>query len=56
MELTMLSASSRLLQFDADDTVAFFSGNKHLIEYTVGEVRLDFQNDKDFAVLYLEGR
>ncbi|KAF2358410.1 Neurotransmitter-gated ion-channel transmembrane domain [Trinorchestia longiramus] len=33
MELTMLSASSRLLQFDEVRTAAEFSGNRHLIEY-----------------------
>ena len=51
----MLSASSRLLQFDTDNTEAEFSGNTHLIEYTVGDVKLHFQNEKDFAVLFVEG-
>jgi len=55
MELTMLSASSRLLQFDQSSTEAEFSGNKHLIEYTVGDVKLHYKNDRDFAVLFIEG-
>lgn len=55
MEMTMLSASSRLLQFGDEDTEAVFSGNRHLIEYTVGDVKLHFHNDRDFAVLFVEG-
>uniref|UniRef100_A0A6A7G781 Glycine receptor subunit beta-like n=1 Tax=Hirondellea gigas TaxID=1518452 RepID=A0A6A7G781_9CRUS len=54
MEMTMLSASSRLLQFDEDATAAVFSGNRHLIEYTVGDVSLYFHNDRDFAVFFIE--
>ena len=52
----MLSASSRLLQFDEINTQAEFSGNRHLIEYTVGDVKLDFENHRDFAVLFVEGK
>lgn len=56
MEMTMLSASSRLLQFHEEDTEADFSGNRHLIEYTVGDVKLHFYNNRDFAVFFVEGK
>ncbi|KAG7175156.1 Glycine receptor subunit beta-like 2 [Homarus americanus] len=55
MELTMLSASSRLLVFDASGTKAMYEGNPQLVEYFVGDVDLVFHNDRDFALLRRSG-
>ncbi|XP_042877001.1 uncharacterized protein LOC122256409 [Penaeus japonicus] len=49
--LTMLSASSRLLVFDESRTEAVFTGNPHLVEYTVGRVGVEVMNQRDFAVM-----
>ncbi|XP_037783103.1 uncharacterized protein LOC119579386 [Penaeus monodon] len=54
LELTMLSASSRLLVFDESATRALFDGNPQLVEYTVGEVDVEFFNEKDFAVIFVK--
>lgn len=51
----MLSASSRLLVFDEPATRALFDGNPQLVEYTVGEVDVEFFNEKDFAVIFVKG-
>lgn len=50
----MLSASSRLLVFDEEATAAIFSGNPQLVEYFVGDVGIDFHNDRDFAVMLVK--
>ncbi|KAG0726719.1 Gamma-aminobutyric acid receptor subunit rho-3 [Chionoecetes opilio] len=54
LELTMLSASSRLLVFDEVGTAAIFEGNPNLVEYFVGDVDIDFRNDRDFAVMFVK--
>ncbi|XP_071540667.1 uncharacterized protein [Panulirus ornatus] len=54
LELTMLSASSRLLVFDEKATTAIFQGNPQLVEYFVGDVDIDFHNDRDFAVMFVK--
>ncbi|KAK8744856.1 hypothetical protein OTU49_000653 [Cherax quadricarinatus] len=54
MELTMLSASSRLLVFDKAATKAIYRGNPQLVEYFVGDVDVDFHNDRDFAVMIIK--
>ena len=54
MELTMLSASSRLLQF-GNDTFANFIGNAQLVEYTVQGVGVDIKNNLDFSILFVKG-
>ncbi|XP_045624930.1 uncharacterized protein [Procambarus clarkii] len=54
MELTMLSASSRLLIFDKATTKAIYQGNPQLVEYFVGDVDIDFHNDRDFAVMIIK--
>ncbi len=50
----MLSASSRLLVFDETATDAIFDGNPQLVEYFVGDVDIDFYNDRDFAVMLVK--
>ncbi|KAK4301078.1 hypothetical protein Pmani_026748 [Petrolisthes manimaculis] len=50
----MLSASSRLLVFDESKTRAIFEGNPQLVEYFVGDVDIDFKNDRPFAVIYVK--
>lgn len=50
----MLSASSRLLVFDEKATTAIFQGNPQLVEYFVGDVDIDFHNDRDFAVMFVK--
>ncbi|XP_042210813.1 gamma-aminobutyric acid receptor subunit delta-like [Homarus americanus] len=54
LELTMLSASSRLLVFNEAASTAIFQGNPLLVEYFVGNVDIVFQNDKDFAVMLIK--
>lgn len=54
----MLSASSRLLQFDEREEAGagvIYAGNQHLIEYTIGGVAMHYHNDRDFAMLVVEG-
>lgn len=50
----MLSASSRLLVFDEAATAVIFDGNPQLVEYFVGDVGIDFHNDRDFAVMLVK--
>ncbi|XP_069159991.1 LOW QUALITY PROTEIN: uncharacterized protein [Procambarus clarkii] len=54
LELTLLSASSRLLVFDEATTRALFQGNPQLVEYFVGDVDIDFHNDRDFAAMFVK--
>ncbi|XP_066940763.1 LOW QUALITY PROTEIN: uncharacterized protein [Macrobrachium rosenbergii] len=54
MELTMLSASNRLLVFDEAATDAIFEGNPNLVEYFVGNVAIEYLNDRDFAVMLVK--
>ncbi|KAK8744854.1 hypothetical protein OTU49_000653 [Cherax quadricarinatus] len=54
LELTMLSASSRLLVFDKVATTAVFNGNPQLVEYFVGDVDIEFHNERDFAAVFVK--
>ncbi|KAA0183335.1 hypothetical protein HAZT_HAZT004416 [Hyalella azteca] len=56
MKLTMMSASSKLLSFDERNSRVEYVGNPQLIEYSIEDVGLTFNNNlNDFAELYVEG-